>query len=71
MVRDGDFIGLVAPDAFTAQHALSTIQAKWDVPRKHRIKGYLRISRTIRRVGRMRARNTFLVQWRRSWKART
>jgi isoquinoline 1-oxidoreductase len=30
--RDGDFIGLVAPDAFTAQHALSAIQAKWDVP---------------------------------------
>jgi isoquinoline 1-oxidoreductase len=32
VVRDGDFIGLVAPDAFTAQHALSTIQARWDVP---------------------------------------
>jgi isoquinoline 1-oxidoreductase len=32
VVRDGDFIGLVAPDAFTAQHALSAIQAKWDVP---------------------------------------
>jgi isoquinoline 1-oxidoreductase len=32
VVRDGDFIGLVAPNAFTAQHALSTIQARWDVP---------------------------------------
>jgi CO/xanthine dehydrogenase Mo-binding subunit len=32
VVRDGDFVGLVAPDAFTAQHALSAIQAKWDVP---------------------------------------
>jgi isoquinoline 1-oxidoreductase len=32
VVRDGDFIGLVAPDAFTAQHALSAIQARWDVP---------------------------------------
>jgi nicotinate dehydrogenase subunit B len=32
VVRDGDFIGLVAPDAFAAHHALSTIQAKWDVP---------------------------------------
>jgi isoquinoline 1-oxidoreductase len=32
VVRDGDFIGLVAPDAFAAQHALSAIQAKWNVP---------------------------------------
>ena len=32
IVRDGDFIGLVAPDAFTAQHALAAIQAKWNVP---------------------------------------
>ena len=32
VVQDGDFIGLVASDAFTAQHALSAIQAKWDVP---------------------------------------
>lgn len=32
VVRDGDFIGLVAPDAFAAHHALSAIQAKWDVP---------------------------------------
>jgi isoquinoline 1-oxidoreductase len=32
VVRDSDFIGVVAPDAFAAQHALSTIQAKWDVP---------------------------------------
>ncbi len=32
VVRDGDFIGLVAPDAFTAQHALPAIQAKWNVP---------------------------------------
>jgi isoquinoline 1-oxidoreductase len=31
-VRDGDFIGLVAPDAFAAQHALSAIHAKWSVP---------------------------------------
>lgn len=39
LVRDGDFIGLVAPDAFTAQHALSTIQAKWDVPAQPSIQG--------------------------------
>jgi isoquinoline 1-oxidoreductase len=32
VVRDGDFIGLVAPDAFAAQHAMSAIQAKWNVP---------------------------------------
>jgi CO/xanthine dehydrogenase Mo-binding subunit len=32
VVRDGDFIGLVAPDAHAAQHALSSIQAKWSVP---------------------------------------
>jgi CO/xanthine dehydrogenase Mo-binding subunit len=32
VVRDGDFIGLAAPDAFAAQHALSALQAKWNVP---------------------------------------
>jgi nicotinate dehydrogenase subunit B len=32
VVRDGDFIGLVAPDAFAAENALSEIQAKWNVP---------------------------------------
>jgi nicotinate dehydrogenase subunit B len=32
VVRDGDFIGLVGPDAFAAQHALAAIQAKWNVP---------------------------------------
>ena len=32
VVHDGDFIGLVAPDAFAAQHALSAMQAKWNVP---------------------------------------
>ncbi len=32
VVRDGDFIGLVAPDAFAAQHALRAIRAKWNVP---------------------------------------
>jgi isoquinoline 1-oxidoreductase len=32
VVRDGDFIGLVAPDAFAAQHALSALQARWNVP---------------------------------------
>jgi isoquinoline 1-oxidoreductase len=32
VVRDGDFTGVVAPDASTAQQALSAIQAKWNVP---------------------------------------
>ena len=32
VVRDGDFIGLVAPDAFAAQRALAAIHAKWNVP---------------------------------------
>jgi isoquinoline 1-oxidoreductase len=32
VVHDGDFIGVVAPDAFTAQKAVSAIQAKWTVP---------------------------------------
>ncbi|MDP9052593.1 MAG: molybdopterin-dependent oxidoreductase, partial [Acidobacteriota bacterium] len=32
LVRDGDFIGIVAPDAYTAEQALSAIKAKWTVP---------------------------------------
>ena len=32
LVRDGDFIGLVAPDAWTAEQALAAIKAKWNVP---------------------------------------
>jgi isoquinoline 1-oxidoreductase len=32
VVRDGDFTGVVAPDAFTAQKAVAAIQAKWNVP---------------------------------------
>jgi isoquinoline 1-oxidoreductase len=32
VVRDGGFIGVVAPDAFTASQALKAIQAKWNVP---------------------------------------
>ena len=32
VVRDGDFTGVVAPDAFTARRAVSAIQAKWNVP---------------------------------------
>jgi CO/xanthine dehydrogenase Mo-binding subunit len=32
VVRDGDFTGVIAPDAFTAQKAISSIKAKWNVP---------------------------------------
>ena len=32
VVRDGDFIAVVAPDAYTAQQAVSAIKAKWSVP---------------------------------------
>jgi isoquinoline 1-oxidoreductase len=32
VVRDGDFVGVVAPDAWTAERALSALQAKWNVP---------------------------------------
>lgn len=32
IVRDGDFTGVVAADAFTAQHAISAIHAQWSVP---------------------------------------
>jgi len=34
VVRDGDFTGVVAADAFTAQQAVAAIQAKWNVPEK-------------------------------------
>jgi isoquinoline 1-oxidoreductase len=32
LVRDGDFIGLAAPDAYTAEQAIAAIKAKWTVP---------------------------------------
>jgi isoquinoline 1-oxidoreductase len=32
LVRDGDFIGVVALDAYTAEQAIAAIQAKWTVP---------------------------------------
>jgi isoquinoline 1-oxidoreductase len=32
VVRDDDFIGVTAPDPWTAEQALSAIQAKWNVP---------------------------------------
>ena len=32
LVHDGDFIGVVAPDAYTAQQAIAAIEAKWNVP---------------------------------------
>ncbi len=32
VVRDGDFVGTVAPDSYTAHQAVKAIQAKWSVP---------------------------------------
>ena len=32
VIRDGDFTGVVADDAFTAHQAVAAIQAKWSVP---------------------------------------
>ncbi len=32
LVHDGDFIGVVAPDAYTAEQAISAIKAKWIIP---------------------------------------
>ncbi|HEX5235806.1 MAG TPA: molybdopterin cofactor-binding domain-containing protein [Silvibacterium sp.] len=32
VVRDGDFIGVAAPEAWTAEKAISAIQSKWNVP---------------------------------------
>jgi nicotinate dehydrogenase subunit B len=32
VVKDGDFTGVIAPDAFTAQKAIAAISAKWNVP---------------------------------------
>jgi nicotinate dehydrogenase subunit B len=32
LVQDGDFIGVVAPDAYSAQKALASIEARWKVP---------------------------------------
>ncbi|HYR46520.1 MAG TPA: molybdopterin cofactor-binding domain-containing protein, partial [Thermoanaerobaculia bacterium] len=32
VVRDGDFVGVVAPDAWTAERAVEVLKARWDVP---------------------------------------
>ncbi len=32
VVRDGDFIAVVAPDSWSAEQALSAIKTEWDVP---------------------------------------
>ncbi|HEY1576540.1 MAG TPA: molybdopterin cofactor-binding domain-containing protein [Terracidiphilus sp.] len=32
VVRDGDFTGVVAPDAFTAKQAVEAIKGKWTIP---------------------------------------
>ena len=32
LIQDGDFIGVVAPDAYSAQQAIASIEARWKVP---------------------------------------
>jgi CO/xanthine dehydrogenase Mo-binding subunit len=32
LVRDGDFVGVIAADAWTAEEAITSIKAKWTVP---------------------------------------
>jgi CO/xanthine dehydrogenase Mo-binding subunit len=32
VIHDGDFVGVVAPDGFTAQRAVSALRAEWKVP---------------------------------------
>ena len=32
VIRDGDFVGVAAADAFTAQKAVAALKAKWNVP---------------------------------------
>jgi nicotinate dehydrogenase subunit B len=32
VVRDGDFVGVTAPDPWTAERAIAVLQAKWTVP---------------------------------------
>ena len=32
VIRDGDFIGVVSPDAYATQQAVAAIHAKWNVP---------------------------------------
>jgi CO/xanthine dehydrogenase Mo-binding subunit len=32
VVRDGDFVGVTAADAFIAQQAVTALKAKWDIP---------------------------------------
>ncbi|HWB33049.1 MAG TPA: molybdopterin cofactor-binding domain-containing protein [Acidobacteriaceae bacterium] len=39
LIRDGDFIGVVAPDMYTAEQAVGAIHAKWTVPPQPSNKG--------------------------------
>ena len=72
VVRDGDFTGVVAPDAYTAQHALSAIHAKWNVPAQPSNQGLFDVSEEQSRDrSRTRARSTLPVPWRRPWQAQT
>ena len=57
VVRDGEFIGVTAPDALGAEHALNALRAKWTArpqPSECRTFDYLR--KNARRRGRTRRR---------------
>jgi len=52
VVRDGEFTGVAAPDAITAQDALSAIQAKWKVPEQPSNKGLFEYMKSNPETGR-------------------
>lgn len=55
IVRDGDFIGVAAPDSLTASHALNAIRAEWNTKEGHpssaTIYDYLRANAQSRNGG--------------------
>lgn len=56
VVHDGDFIGVVATDAWTADRALSTIKAKWNVPSQPSNQGLFEYLRNNAESGRGNSR---------------
>ena len=55
IVRDGDFVGLVAPDAYTAEQAIAAIKARWTIapgqPSNRNIFDYLKANPEAARGG--------------------
>ena len=57
IVRDGDFLGVVAPDAWSAEQGIAAIQAKWTAPAQpsnQNLFDYLRANVEADRGGRTR-----------------